>query len=263
MAKKTALKDNTPRGSSSEEYAQQVMQNLERAIERDKAKAAKEQSKPKKPKTREMDNAYTIKKAWEFVLYDTVNDMACLDDLRSRSMLDEPFLRMVGIYHNQDTDEKGELKKPHYHILTFWYRPQRHITLCNKYNLSAPQVKSLIDGKDSALKYLVHFNKPDKHRYDTAELFGNRELISRCESLLYEEPDETALSQIAGFIWTQGERITNAYVLEYVIEHQLLQTYRKYYPIIRDIINEVRQQSYWSRKEKEESAEELQRYLRG
>ena len=86
--------------------------------------------------------------------------------------------------HDKDKDEKGNLKKPHYHVLMMFEGAKTFdsfFALATK-NLGAARVEEKFSPKGSAA-YLCHMNNPEKYRYDEHEVItcgGARPYIEFC-----------------------------------------------------------------------------------
>ena len=76
------------------------------------------------------------------------------------------------ITHNKDITEDGELKKEHIHCVIRVGNNPRWITAVAE-ELQIPV--NYIEGcnLDKQLRYLIHFDNPDKHQYDITECKGN------------------------------------------------------------------------------------------
>lgn len=74
--------------------------------------------------------------------------------------------------HDKDTDEHGELKKPHWHIILLFpgnksYSQIREITL----SLNAPNPQKIANIK-GMVRYLAHLDEKDKYAYNKADIKG-------------------------------------------------------------------------------------------
>lgn len=82
-----------------------------------------------------------------------------------RSIVDEWHVPALVILHDQDVDEHGEAKKPHYHLLMYFEGKKSLIQVKNLLaELGSGVVQPSYDLRGSA-RYLLHLDTPDKHRY--------------------------------------------------------------------------------------------------
>lgn len=79
--------------------------------------------------------------------------------------------RFAAILHDKDSDENGELKKPHWHIV-FCFKYQRFASAIAKEFGIEPNYIQPTKARDKALRYLIHADDCDKYQYDASEVFG-------------------------------------------------------------------------------------------
>ncbi len=113
----------------------------------------------------------------------------------------------VSPLHDRDTNPDGTLKKPHYHVV-----------VCFSGNKSIDQVQALSDqlsgvhlveaknrvaDKRITVRYLVHYDNPEKAEYDIADIleFGGADRMSFFAG---EKEDETAVMEMMLFCREQG-----------------------------------------------------------
>lgn len=88
----------------------------------------------------------------------------------------------VYIIHDKDTDESGNLKKPHIHLilkLNDSYEPSTiggyvgvSKNYVNKIHQKRPAGKRMVSDIGGAISYLTHRNAPEKHQYDDKEVIA-------------------------------------------------------------------------------------------
>lgn len=71
------------------------------------------------------------------------------------SLLPEVFKEWAYILHDKDTDENGELKKPHYHVVGRLENPALISTVANKLCLPENHLEYCKSFR-SSVRYLVH-----------------------------------------------------------------------------------------------------------
>lgn len=78
----------------------------------------------------------------------------------------------VGILHNKDVNEDGELKKRHYHIVLRFKNAMWNTALAKELGIQLNYIQE-VKKFDNALLYLLHYNDKDKAQYSIDEVFGN------------------------------------------------------------------------------------------
>ncbi|MDT2832275.1 replication protein [Vagococcus carniphilus] len=74
--------------------------------------------------------------------------------------------------HDKDTDDNGELKKPHYHcLLAFTNKKSYQQVLSITKKLSSPNPKQCENVK-GLIRYFAHLDQSDKYRYDENQIIG-------------------------------------------------------------------------------------------
>ena len=143
------------------------------------------------------------------------------------------YTEVTYILHDKDTDENGELKKPHTHILFKVGKNPRNIkSIAEESEIPIQYIEGC--NKDNMLLYFIHYKKENKHRYSINEVKG--ELRNYMTKLLQDnKSDEEIMSNILLLIETQ--KIGNIKDLtHYLIKNQSLQILRKYGYIITNML---------------------------
>lgn len=76
------------------------------------------------------------------------------------------------IEHNKDTNEKGELKKSHTHIVISFSNAKWNTALAEELNIPVNYIEKC-RSFDNALEYLIHYNDDTKHQYSIDDVQGN------------------------------------------------------------------------------------------
>lgn len=76
------------------------------------------------------------------------------------------------ILHDKDTDENGELKKPHWHVIIQLETPQSDYYVSEKLCVPVNYIEQIISIK-AAYDYLTHRYHPDKYQYEDENLIGD------------------------------------------------------------------------------------------
>lgn len=77
------------------------------------------------------------------------------------------------ILHNKDTDNKGQIKKPHYHIIIRLDNACTIETLANKLGIEKNYIQN-IKNERAYIRYLIHFDDADKFQYQLEEVCCSR-----------------------------------------------------------------------------------------
>lgn len=85
--------------------------------------------------------------------------------------------KFKAILHDKDIDEKGELKKPHYHYIVKLDSTLTNSWLAKKLNIQVNYIQVIISLK-GAYNYLTHKNNKDKFQYELSETFGDLEILT-------------------------------------------------------------------------------------
>lgn len=75
------------------------------------------------------------------------------------------------ILHDKDTDENGEIKKPHYHVVLKFNNPKWNTALADELGITLNYIEEPRSFKKS-LEYLIHYNEPEKYQYSIDEVQG-------------------------------------------------------------------------------------------
>lgn len=176
-------------------------------------------------------------KTWEITLYpDNERHQEIYQDLLLNSSVGCSY---VGILHDADKTDDGELKKAHVHVIVAY----PNTTTLGQLQTRFPNLESnLIEKKDNrkeAIKYLLHITTnaraQNKHIYPKENLFGDANLIS----LALGEDSHNSLSLI--YEWIESvENIdcTFTKLTMFCLSQGIENTLRKYSFIIKEIIKE-------------------------
>lgn len=80
--------------------------------------------------------------------------------------------RFKAITHDKDTDENGEIKKSHVHVVLKLDSTQPNKTVAENLGIKPNYIQVIVSLK-GALDYLIHKYTPNKYQYDESELFGD------------------------------------------------------------------------------------------
>jgi hypoxanthine phosphoribosyltransferase len=80
------------------------------------------------------------------------------------------------ILHDKDINEKGELKKPHFHIYLNFGVAQDTDKIAKWFEVKPNFINKIKGRKKDMLKYLIHKNAPEKYQYDLNQVKSNFDL---------------------------------------------------------------------------------------
>lgn len=97
--------------------------------------------------------------------------------------------RYKAITHDRDTDENGELKKSHVHVVIKCDSTMPNKTIAENLGITPNYVQCIVSLK-GAMDYLTHKYTSDKYQYDEADLLGDLEIYdnkAECEDSKFKE----------------------------------------------------------------------------
>ena len=90
-------------------------------------------------------------------------------------ILDKSFkcnFHYLGITHDKDVDDEGNLIKSHEHIVLYFPNPRSLSSISKETGIPSNYFEIYKD-KKTALTYLVHLNHGDKYQYDVNDTYGD------------------------------------------------------------------------------------------
>lgn len=164
---------------------------------------------------------------------------ACIDKLKSGGYNFAAILHDKDVH--EDGDHKGELKKPHWHIVVKFPNAVWNEALAKEIGI---QVNYLEKAKslDSALLYLVHDGYEDKYQYDLADVFGP--LQTRLASLLKDTDESTRALNIYDIIRGSPGIVTYTEVFEKACKAGLYGDFRRMGSGVMYLIKDHNQEFY-------------------
>ena len=103
------------------------------------------------------------------------------------------------ILHDKDIDDKGKLKKPHYHVY-LWFNSATDISqVATWFGIPENMIKKIKGRKKDVLKYLSHKNAPTKYQYDETEITTNIDLTKYTN----DENDYSRLSDFNNYSYAE------------------------------------------------------------
>lgn len=168
------------------------------------------------------------------VIYPDSESYVC-DDIVAA--LDDTFVKWAYILHDMDTDDNGELKKPHIHWMGSRKTPVTVKTIANSLGLAEHDVERTRQWK-SMCRYLIHADNPEKYQYEPEKVTTNFDYGSYVTPL---ERFEMAMN-IADYI-AENPHVTPYELLKWTGVNGLYSEYLRAYPIFAAIINQFKGES--------------------
>lgn len=146
----------------------------------------------------------------------------------------------AGILHDQDVYEdgehKGELKKPHWHLVVKFPNAVWNTSLAKELGISENYLEKC-KALDSALLYLVHYGYEDtKYQYELQEVFGP--LQTRLATLLNDTDESTRALNIYDMIRNSPGRVTYTEIFEKACKAGLYGDFRRLGSGVTYLIND-------------------------
>ena len=106
------------------------------------------------------------------ILYeDDSNYISYINQIIDKNFKNNKY-RYLGITHDKDTTETGEIKKKHDHIVLYFDNPRTIESLSKELDLPSNYIEKYSSLK-TALLYLIHFNQGDKTQYSINDTYGD------------------------------------------------------------------------------------------
>ncbi len=120
---------------------------------------------------------------------------ACIEKLKTGGYTYALILHDQDVY--EDGDQKGQLKKPHWHVVVKFTNAVWQIPTAKALGIE-PNYLQPCASVDGALLYLVHDGNPDKYQYSLDDVEGP--LKSRLITLLAEDDEGTKAVKICDIV---------------------------------------------------------------
>lgn len=137
------------------------------------------------------------------------------------------------ILHNQDKDNKGNFKKPHYHIIIKLDNATTIDALSKKLGVPKNYIQN-IRNERAYIRYLIHFDDADKFQYELGDIKNSR-LYERYIKKCFEdkETEEEIIVKINAFINNlKDKNISNTdalfLLIQFINSNNYDQLYKRY-----------------------------------
>lgn len=141
------------------------------------------------------------------------------------------------IYHDKDTDDKGELKKPHYHIYLRFNVSTNQNAIAKKFGISTNLIQR-ISNVSGYLAYFVHEFDKDKFQYSLDNVVewncSVLDAIDLCYSNDIKENRESEVIRAMIELLYQFKSLRK--VMNWALEFNYWDIFRKNYTILKDLL---------------------------
>ena len=122
------------------------------------------------------------------------------------------------IRHDNDIDDDGNLKKPHFHIVLKLKNACTISALAKRNNVQENMIEPIKKSFNGALKYLIHYNNDDKYQYEVSNVeFNDSSLERKFLDLVNKEiPEVEKVISIQDFIESCNDYIDIGVLGRYV-----------------------------------------------
>lgn len=150
------------------------------------------------------------------------------------------------ICHDKDTDEKGELKKAHWHVVINFKEARWRTAVAKDLGITPNYIRE-IGNEEKALEYLIHFNEEDKHQYSVSEVEGP--LKKKLERYIQQDdtPEEDKVEGMINYILSQEKRVKVADFALYCAQKGVWDVFRRSSVIFIKILEEHNRTTYETR----------------
>lgn len=141
------------------------------------------------------------------------------------------------ILHDKDCDENGEVKKAHWHVVLRFNQAVWNSAIIKELGIESNYIEK-VGNVNNALEYLVHYNEPDKYKYDLSEVTGTLR-TKLAESIAKSEKTEgEKVIELIEFIESQQKKISVKDFARFCAESGYWAEFRRSGAIFMNIINE-------------------------
>lgn len=147
---------------------------------------------------------------------------ACIEKLKTGGYNYAAILHDKDIY--EDGEHKGELKKPHWHIVIKFSNAVWNVPTAKDLGIE-PNYLQKCSSLDGSLLYLVHEGNPDKYQYELKDVFGP--LAVRLASLLADDDEGTRALTIFNLIKNSPGIVTYSEIFEKAVKGGLYGDFRR------------------------------------
>lgn len=161
-------------------------------------------------------------RCWNLLLYpDDPTHADALDKIQTSGEY-----QFVGCCHNLDSDENGELKKEHFHLILSFENARENYSLARELGIEVNYIQKTKSWNDSA-RYLLHFGCEDKFQYTPDTLVGTSTLIDKVKKLLDTRTESESILGLLDWIDEQQRRISTSELNRQALKQGVWAAYRR------------------------------------
>mgnify|MGYP004633745199 CR=1 FL=1 len=176
-----------------------------------------------------MQNDGIKDRKYQGVLYPDSESYCCDDVL---NILKSTFPEFAYILHDKDTDENGELKKPHIHWVGKRDSPAPLSTIANALKIPANDIEFAKNYR-SSLRYLVHMDNKDKYQYSPNAVTANFPYVD----VLKDRVEAMKAKMIYDYIHNNPCTVDS--LCSWCLENDLWSEFRRNFALWSNLLREV------------------------
>lgn len=143
--------------------------------------------------------------------------------------------------HDKDLDDKGNLKKPHWHVVLMLDSIKCKDQLCASIQLPSHYCDVITNSRIPVLRYLVHQDHPSKFQYSPDDVKGSPSGISKFQSA-YSVSDQSTEHDCAVLIMQYIDNdiygLTLSGLTRWCIDNDLYSAFRRGFALFHSLLKE-------------------------
>lgn len=144
--------------------------------------------------------------------------------------------KCVFLLHDKDTNEDGTLKKQHLHFIIRFTNARERNSLAKELKIKPCYIQPCSSFNAYSI-YMLHLDEPFKHQYDITEVGGTlyNDFLKAVQNV---DNEQIKVKKILKFLEDLPLHSSRSYILKWICDNSLYDTYRRGYSIFRDILNQ-------------------------
>lgn len=174
-------------------------------------------------------------RCFQGILYPDSQSYDC-DSVLAR--LSSVFSEWAYVLHDKDTDENGELKKPHFHWVGRLDSPALITTVAGGKKLCVPENSvEFCESWKGSVKYLTHENAPEKYHYSFDDVTSNFDV----RRLSAPKQNEVAKVRLIRNYLSESGCTSAEQLMDWCIENDCWPEYRRSFAIWACVMREMKE----------------------
>ena len=175
------------------------------------------------------------------VLYpDNPSHAECMVKLETNGYNFAAILHDKDVY--EDGDHKGELKKPHWHIVLRFKNAVWNTAVAKELGITPNYLEACKD-QDASLLYLVHYGREEKAQYDYEEVFGPMKI--KLSTLLADTDEGTRVLSLVEIVESSPGPIGTSELLKKAVAAGLYADLRRMGHLAISLVREHNYEIYY------------------